>query len=1087
MKKVFTIVFVGLVTNLVFCQSILFKPLQADVDQLTKQHLKKFNLVTIEPEKIRNTIDAIPGNVKELIIRTQDYSWNLEFFEYTLLAPNAVRNTTDAKNPKRLSQRRDFRTFKGHIKGNSQSYLSLSLADGFFKLMVDDGKERFFIEPLNRENWSVSHPGKHQFIVYNSSDVNPIKGLTCGAELLDQKIQESHQHFDAKQKNELRMPPCPKCVEVQIALAADYTMFSKYLTVADVENQMFTIMADVQTVFDNEFQHQYEYQITGTFVADDVQRDPWNGIRDIFEQLETFAGVAPTIFNGSAYAVATNWSAKYMTGVIGVAYLSQVCQAQPYNVCSDFNLAGGRLGDYLTLQAHELGHNWSMQHDPDISPTIMAPVINGSTRWSANSVFSLNNFVNINDLLNTGCLSICPGTQAPTADFAANITYGCQPVTIKFTNLSQYTDKWEWSFPGGMPSSSTAEHPTVIYRVAGRYEVTLKAKNSRCEAEEVKIDYIEINDVPIASFSFGQQGKEVFFIDQSQRADEYFWDFGDGNTSEEANPFHVYDRDTTYTITLRVKNDCGMHTFKRNVSIVSIPVADFEADTTGGCAPKFIKFFDRSTNNVKRWQWEFKGGSPSVSTEVNPVVRYDNPGVYDVRLTVYASRFDHALTKKLYITIDSLPDAEFDFNANGNQVDFTSLARYAKSHFWNFGDNNTSTDPNPSHNYTEGRYDVMYVSINACGSDTAFAQVTIGQKPIAGFQVGNNKGCIPYQVQFQNTSTAAATAFKWYFPGGNPSASTDKDPVVTYNAIGSYDVSLVAYNPLFSDSVGVAGFVEVNQTPTSTFVNSIAGFKVFFTNQSTLGTNYFWDFGDNQISFDKDPEHEYGAEGEYNIRLVTQNECGWDTFDKKIAVYLIPKVNYAADTLRGCPPLTVQFLDRSSIDVIEWDWQFQEGEPSVSNEKNPKVVFKNSGKFTVKLTVKNTNGTNALTRLQYIHVLSPVLCPEFPKGDRSLLNSDINVHPFGSGVEKRSQQNNRVEVEPYLAPNPSNGQFFVWSDASDVNPVKIEIFNLGGESRFNKILKQSTESIALKNIEAGNYFVKFSSAKNSFVIKLILL
>ncbi|MBK8483638.1 MAG: PKD domain-containing protein [Saprospiraceae bacterium] len=104
------------------------------------------------------------------------------------------------------------------------------------------------------------------------------------------------------------------------------------------------------------------------------------------------------------------------------------------------------------------------------------------------------------------------------------------------------------------------------------------------------------------------------------------------------------------------------------------------------------------------------------------------------------------------------------------------------------------------------------------------------------------------------------------------------------------------------------------------------------------------------------PVHDYNVEGEFDVRLIVQNECGLDTFDKHIAVYLVPKVNYTADTIKGCAPLTVNFKDKSSIDVIEWDWLFENGTPTTSNVKNPVVVFNKKGKYTVKLTVKNTNG-----------------------------------------------------------------------------------------------------------------------------------
>lgn len=128
-------------------------------------------------------------------------------------------------------------------------------------------------------------------------------------------------------------------------------------------------------------------------------------------------------------------------------------------------------------------------------------------------------------------------------------------------------------------------------------------------------------------------------------------------------------------------------------------------------------------------------------------------------------------------------------------------------------------------------------------------------------------------------------------------------------------------------------FIEVKIAPTAEFQNSITGFVAYFTNLSTEATNYYWDFGDNKTSTEANPSHNYGVEGEFNVRLITENECGIDTFDKLIAVYLIPKVNFKADTIRGCAPLNVVFTDQSSIDVLEWNWQFENGMPGVSNLK----------------------------------------------------------------------------------------------------------------------------------------------------------
>lgn len=1060
-------------------QTIIMKPFETQMTQGTNEHLKNYDLLRFEVKSLVDQIDAIPGGVKEITLRTSSKNWQLQLFEYSLLAPDFKRYSGGTHSPKLLPPRKDFRTFKGYIKGVHNSTVSMSVANGFFKIMIEDKLNRYFIEPLDLTSLSSVIPADQQYIMYKMSDVLPHEGIKCGADLFNKGLHDANQQI---KQNSSRLRACKLCAEVKICLASDITMYRKYGgSVAATENQMLTILADVQTVYDDEFENEYLYVVTGTFVPEDAAMDPWNGINDLAGMLNQFAAVGPQLFFASQYNVATVWTAKFgPTGEVGTAFQASVCMNDRYNVCSDYWGPGGRQGDYLTLQAHMLGHNWSMIHDAGISPTIMKPgLINGSTTWSGLSIGYLNNYVRDQKLIEGLCLLVCPNSSAPIPEFSADITYGCQPVTVRFKDLSANTTVWKWRFPGGTPDTSILQNPVIVYKTAGIYPVTLEAGNHRCDVALTKVDFIEINDVPVADFSFGLQGREIFFIDQSLRANEWHWKFGDGEESDEQAPFHEYPTDSTFEVTLTVKNDCGVHTIKKKILVESIPTAEFSADTTAGCAPKFIKFLDQSTRNVKRWQWEFVGGVPSVSTVKNPVIRYDLPGKYDVKLTVYSSRFNHSITKTIYITIDSFPIAGFTHLVNVGKVDFTSNSRHAKSHLWIFGDNTTSTEANPTHNFTEGVYKVLYVAINSCGRDTAETTITIGVKPTAGFSSNNTKGCAPYQVQFQNTS-ASATTYKWYFPGGNPSASTDPNPIVTYNTAGKYNVSLVASNVFYSDSIGKKDFIEVKTLPFVDFNNSISGFKSFFTNGSSGATNYLWDFGDKKVSFEKDPVHDYGVEGEFTVRLIALNECGQDTFIKQIAVYLVPKVNFTVDTIRGCRPFRVQFFDKSSVDVLDWDWQFENGNPTTSKEKNPIVVFDKKGTYAVKLTVKNTNGSNQLTKTQYIHVLSTVLCPEYTKTNRFIQSEN----PFGSNFE------NRVDYSktqfPIIYPNPAQNYIYVNSKADHKNEVHIELFDISGRKRSSHVSKENVFRIQTQHLNVGTYYLKIKDGSNTSINKFVI-
>ena len=72
--------------------------------------------------------------------------------------------------------------------------------------------------------------------------------------------------------------------------------------------------------------------------------------------------------------------------------------------------------------------------------------------------------------------------------------------------------------------------------------------------------------------------------------------------------------------------------------------------------------------------------------------------------------------------------------------------------------------------------------------------------PVASFTYSSSNICQGAQVQFTNTSQNA-TSYSWSFPGGNPSTSTQTNPVVTFNTAGNINVTLIAFNGTISDTI----------------------------------------------------------------------------------------------------------------------------------------------------------------------------------------------------------------------------------------------------------------------------------------------
>lgn len=83
------------------------------------------------------------------------------------------------------------------------------------------------------------------------------------------------------------------------------------------------------------------------------------------------------------------------------------------------------------------------------------------------------------------------------ADFDADIKVICPGQSVDFTDYSFHNPSgWTWTFPGGSPSTSTDENPTVTYTTPGVYEVTLEATDGASTDTQTKTAYITVLDAP---------------------------------------------------------------------------------------------------------------------------------------------------------------------------------------------------------------------------------------------------------------------------------------------------------------------------------------------------------------------------------------------------------------------------------------------------------------------------------------------------------------------------------------------------------------------------------------------------------------
>jgi PKD repeat protein len=905
-------------------------------------------------------LDAqVKSNVEsEAELKIGLHNWRLHLTLNPIVSPNYSVQVGGPQGVTTTYPKRDI-AFKGYeVHGGGK--VRLTINGEFLYGFVEEGNIRYYVEPL----WYFEPMAERDlFVLYPESAVVPFAPDFCGvteAEIELQKLEDA-----AKDKVE-QGAENGACYELEVAVASDESMLSKYGSVSAVEDHNIGVLNDVEGDYTGNFNHDLDFIIVTQFVS---SNDPWTNSTDAGALLGSFRTWGNNGGFGVNFDVGELWTNRNFNGsTIGIAYLNGICNSNKYHCLQDFT---GNASLLRVLTSHELGHNFSSGHDANCPPPdfIMCPSVSGATEWSGQSSDAINNYMQ--GRINNGCLSTCGPPPPPlVADFVWDPNPGCQGEAVNFTDLSSGNiNTWSWTFQGGNPASSNQQNPSVTWNTPGTKNITLTI-NGVGGANSLT-QTIEILPLPTANFNFAVNGLEVTFDNTSTNATSYEWDFGDGFASFEENPIHEYIDAGTYVVELKAYNDCGVATHTRVVN--TAPIADFTGSPTTGCATLVVALENLSSSNATAFQWTCPGGIPANSNQANPSISYNSAGTYSITLKATNASGSHTFTRTDYITVGAVPVANFTSVVNGATATFTNTTfGNASSYLWDFGDSDTSTLANPSHTYAApGTYTVVLTAINDCGTSTKSGEVVIvaSAPPTAAFTANPSSGCAPLTVNFANNSTGAVS-YIWDFPGGTPNTSTETNPTVVYNTAGTYTVTLTATNANGSNTS--TGTITVNTLPTASFTQAISNdTTVSFTNTSVGGTSYLWTFGDGDSSVLVNPVHHYAALDttiSYQVILFSTNACGTISDTQSVTIVTDPKANFTATPTSGCGPLTVQYNNTSSPNAVSFQWDFPGGDPSTSTQTNPVVVYATAGAYSATLIAINPSGRDTISRSNYITV-----------------------------------------------------------------------------------------------------------------------
>ena len=466
--------------------------------------------------------------------------------------------------------------------------------------------------------------------------------------------------------------------------------------------------------------------------------------------------------------------------------------------------------------------------------------------------------------------------------------------------------------------SNGATTETITVNTSGNYVVTVTNSNG-CIGTASQV--VTVNTAPTITSSgpttFCIGGSVTLF---SSTGVSYLW--STGSTIDSI----IINTGGNYSVTVTDTFGCSIGSNVITVTILPLPTASFTPDVYSGCTSLTDTFTNNSINAVS-YLWDF--GDNFSSNYISPIHTYTNAGTYIVKLVVFSSQgcidsVSHT------ITVYSLPTPTITANGPTHFCPGSSVVLDAGVYsFYNWS-NGSSTETITTD--TSGNYIVTVTNSNGC-TGTATQTTIVNSVPTI-----SHTGPLSF-CQGGNDTLIASSGVSYLWSTG----ATTKRIIITTS--GNYSVTVT--DTLGCVTASLVSVVTVNPLPTASFTTNFssgcAPLIVTFTNTSTGGTTYLWDFGDNTSSNFPNPIHSYNA-GTYSVKLTVLNSFGcYDTALAIITVITSPNPIITANgPTHFCPGNSV-VLDAGVFPSYSWN----------TGSTSETITVDTSGNYIVTVTIGN--------------------------------------------------------------------------------------------------------------------------------------
>jgi PKD repeat protein len=580
----------------------------------------------------------------------------------------------------------------------------------------------------------------------------------------------------------------------------------------------------------------------------------------------------------------------------------------------------------------------------------------------------------------------------PVSIFSPDVTIGCSPLAIKFTNQSKgIPNIYTFDFGNGdkiTKTDNSVVNYTYLTNKTDTFTVKLYAQNE-CGIDSsfyniiVYPNTIKPELVIDGNSRFGCAPLKVKFYNNSEGANSFLWDFNDGTTSTTSvSPGtldHIFKTPGTYIVKLTATNGCAIASTTEKITVYEQPIASFQNNKLQYCVGEDVLFTNSSPSNFT-FIWDFNDGI--TSNEVNPKHKFSKSGDFNVKLTAFKSYPDGTFCSTVItktISVISQPIATFSTNSNIlNCAPFTLKVNATPSNSsggveWDFGDpssvNNLSQGFSSSHTFTiPGVYKIKSIAYNKTGcADSTEQIIRITESPMAEFETADTLICGPSKIiQFNNKSTYGGTgtlSYRWYI--NNTLISNQKN--VTYNFNTStnvvlpfiYEVKLIVLSTIGCPDT-VIHKVRFNPIPKADFSISknidCAPFIANIINNSTFADNFKWYLNGVLVSTLRTPNSILLdiPNKIFNIKLVTGNiyGCRLDSIEKTISTYPKPKTLFSVNDSVSCNGKLDLITTNKSLGAASYIWNFGDTTPE-STAISPKHIYGIPGNYKLRLISYN--------------------------------------------------------------------------------------------------------------------------------------